>query len=84
MQRPCSRNLRQTIAASPLSSGSTICTERIEPGEEFIFGKTVRLRSVSIPTRWKSTIAQRYGAPEISFYDTSVIVENVDQKASAA
>src|SRR6266513_2441671 len=34
---------------------------------------------------WKSTIAQRYGAqPEISFYDTSVIVENADQKASAA
>jgi hypothetical protein len=34
---------------------------------------------------WKSTIAQRYGSqPEISFYDTSVIVENVDQKASAA
>ena len=34
---------------------------------------------------WKSTIAQRYGTqPEISFYDTSVIVENVDQKASAA
>ena len=33
----------------------------------------------------KSTIAQRYGAqPEISFYDTSVIVENADQKASAA
>jgi hypothetical protein len=34
---------------------------------------------------WKSMIAQRYGAqPEISFYDTSVIVDNVDQKASAA
>jgi hypothetical protein len=34
---------------------------------------------------WKSTIAQRYGSqPEISFYDTSVIVDNVDQKASAA
>jgi hypothetical protein len=34
---------------------------------------------------WKSMIAERYGAqPEISFYDTSVIVENVDQKASAA
>jgi hypothetical protein len=34
---------------------------------------------------WKSTIAQRYGSqPEISFYDTSVIVENVDQKVSAA
>jgi hypothetical protein len=30
-------------------------------------------------------IAKRYGAqPEISFYDTSVIDENVDQKASAA
>jgi hypothetical protein len=34
---------------------------------------------------WRSPIAQRYGAgPEISFYDTSVIVENSDQKASAA
>jgi hypothetical protein len=34
---------------------------------------------------WKSTIAQRYGAqPEISFYETAVIVENADQKASAA
>ena len=34
---------------------------------------------------WKSTIAQRYGAqPEILFYDTSIIVANVDQKASAA
>jgi hypothetical protein len=34
---------------------------------------------------WKSMIAQRYGAqPEISYYDTSVIVENVEQKASAA
>jgi hypothetical protein len=31
-----------------------------------------------------AAIAQRYGVqPEISFYDTSVIVENVDQKASA-
>jgi hypothetical protein len=34
---------------------------------------------------WKSTIAQRYGAqPEISFYETSVIVENVDEKAASA
>jgi hypothetical protein len=34
---------------------------------------------------WRSTVAQRYGTqPEISFYDTSVIVENLDQKASAA
>jgi len=34
---------------------------------------------------WKSMIAQRYRAqPEISFYDTSIVVENVDQKASAA
>jgi hypothetical protein len=34
---------------------------------------------------WESTIAQRYGAqPEIFFYDTSVIVENADEKAASA
>ena len=34
---------------------------------------------------WKQTIAQRYGAaPEITFFDTSVIVDNSDSKASAA
>src|SRR6202008_1671965 len=34
---------------------------------------------------WRSTIAQRYGTqPEISFYDTAVIVENVDEKNASA
>ena len=34
---------------------------------------------------WRTTIAQRYGAqPEISFYDTAVIVENVDEKTASA
>jgi len=34
---------------------------------------------------WRTTIAQRYGAhPEISFCDTAVIVENVDEKAASA
>ena len=34
---------------------------------------------------WKQTIAQRYGAtPEITFFDTSVIVDNSAGKASAA
>ena len=70
MQRPCLRNLHQTIAASPVSSGY-LWNSR-EAAERFY------------SEAWKSTIAQRYGAqPEISFYDTSVIVENVDQKASA-
>jgi hypothetical protein len=34
---------------------------------------------------WKRTIAQRYGAqPEILFFETPVIVENVDENAGAA
>jgi hypothetical protein len=34
---------------------------------------------------WKNSIAQRFGArPEIQFYDTAVIVDNADEKASAA
>ena len=34
---------------------------------------------------WRITIAQRYHAqPEISFYDTAVIVENVDEKTASA
>src|SRR5262249_41905106 len=34
---------------------------------------------------WRTTIAQRFGAqPEISFYDTAVIVENVDEKTASA
>jgi hypothetical protein len=73
------------VAASRVSSGSTISVETIEPEEGFIFRIAVRLLSGSIPDTWKSTIAQRYGAqPEISFYETAVIVENADQKASAA
>jgi len=34
---------------------------------------------------WKSMIAQRYGAqPEITFYDTPVIVDNANEKAVTA
>ena len=44
MQRPCSRNLHQTIAASLVSSGSITCTETIEPEEASIFGIAVRQR----------------------------------------
>jgi hypothetical protein len=34
---------------------------------------------------WKSMIAQRYGTqPEIRYYETPVIVENADQKATTA
>src|SRR5262249_38691129 len=34
---------------------------------------------------WRTTIAQRYGAQaEVSFYDTPVIVENVDEKTASA
>jgi len=34
---------------------------------------------------WKRAIAQRYGAqPEILFFETPVIVENVDENAGAA
>jgi hypothetical protein len=40
----------------------------------------------SIPKRGKAPLhTQRYGAlPEISFYETSVIIENVDEKAASA
>jgi hypothetical protein len=46
----------------------------------------VRARN-PVPFReaWRTTIAQRYGAQlEISFYDTAVIVENVDEKTASA
>jgi hypothetical protein len=34
---------------------------------------------------WKATIAQRYGAqPEILFYETPVIVDNVNEKTASA
>jgi len=34
---------------------------------------------------WKATIAQRYGtAPEITFYETPVIVDNADEAATTA
>ena len=34
---------------------------------------------------WKQTIAQRYGAtPEITFYETAVIVDNSDGKTASA
>jgi hypothetical protein len=85
MQRPCSRNLHQTIAASPVSSGSTTFTERIEPEGAFYLWNSREAAERFYSEAWKSMIAQRYRAqPEISFYDTSVVVENVDQKASAA
>jgi hypothetical protein len=54
MQRPCSRNLHQTIAASPVSSGSTIYTETIELEGAFIFGIAVRRPSGSIPRRGRA------------------------------
>jgi len=46
----------------------------------------VRARNpVRFREAWRTTIAQRYGAqPEISFYDTAVIVENVDEKTASA
>ena len=83
MRRRCSRNLPQTIGASPASSGNITCTETTELEEACIFGTAAAERFYS--EAWKSTIAQRYGAqPEISFYETSVIVENVDEKAANA
>jgi hypothetical protein len=34
---------------------------------------------------WKNSIAQRFGAPpEIQFYETPVIVDNADEKATVA
>jgi hypothetical protein len=85
MQRPCSRNLRPTIAGVP-----GLVRKYYLYGDDQAGGGVYLWNSLEAADRfysdaWKSTIAQRYGSqPEISFYDTSVIVENVDQKASAA
>jgi hypothetical protein len=85
MQRPCSRNLRPTIAASPVSSGSDYLYGDDRTGGGVYLWNSREAAERFYSEAWRSTIAQRYGAePEISFYDTSVIVENSDQKASAA
>jgi len=63
----------------------TTFTERIEPEGAFYLWNSREAAERFYSEAWKSMIAQRYRAqPEISFYDTSIVVENVDQKASAA
>ena len=85
MRRQCSRNPHQTIAASPVSSGSITCTETIEPEEGVYLWNSREVAERFYSEAWRTTIAQRYGAqPEISFYDTAVIVENVDEKTASA
>jgi hypothetical protein len=70
MQRPCSRNLHQTIAASPASSGSIICTETIELEEAFIFGIAVRPPSGSIPRRGRARSPSDMGRSLKSHFTT--------------
>src|SRR5215470_15123192 len=85
MRRLCSKNLHQTIAASP-----GLVRKYYLYGDDRTGGGVYLWNSREAAERfyseaWRTTIAQRYGAqPEVSFYDTAVIVENVDEKTASA
>ena len=68
-----------------LAAGSITCTETIEPEEASYLWNSREAAERFYSEAWRTTIAQRYGVqPEISFYDTAVIVDNVDEKTASA